>query len=135
MIKHMLHECCGPDGKPDPDKMTAFMERQHRSNIFDVIGWGLFFIWVGVAWLMKIDLGWVMMGIGVLTLAVQLARAAFHVHVDGFWIVVGLAFIASAFWELWSLAVPLAPFALIALGIGLLVWYCTKTLTHRKRMF
>ncbi len=58
-----------------------------------------------------------------------------HTKVDLFWIVVAMALVAGGFWELWEVAIPLAPVILILAGIGLLVWYCTKTLNHRKRMF
>jgi hypothetical protein len=57
------------------------------------------------------------------------------VHVEAFWVIAAIAFIVGGFWELWEVAIPLAPVALIGIGIALLVWYCTKTLTHRKRMF
>ena len=63
MMKQMMHSCCGPDGKPDFDKMAAFVEQQDRSSVFDVIGWALFFIWVGFAWLMGIGLGYGLLGV------------------------------------------------------------------------
>ena len=40
MMKRMMHRCCGPDGRPDFDKMTEFMEQEDRSSLFDAIGWG-----------------------------------------------------------------------------------------------
>jgi hypothetical protein len=135
MMKQMMHYCCGPDGKPDFDKMTAFMEQHDRSNIFDVIGWAFFFIWVGLAWLLGVGLGWGLIGVGFLTLGVQLMRYWFNVAIESFWIVVGFAFVVAGFWELWSIAVPLAPVVMIGVGIGLLVWYFTRLLRGRKRMF
>ena len=45
------------------------------------------------------------------------------------------AFIAAGFWELWNVAIPLAPVVLIMVGIGLLLWYFTRKLNGRKRMF
>jgi CHASE2 domain-containing sensor protein len=46
-----------------------------------------------------------------------------------------MAFIAGGFWELWSVAIPLAPVVMILLGIGLLLWYFTRKLNGRKQMF
>ena len=122
MMKQMMHTCCGPDGKPDLDKMKSYMERHDRSGIFDTIGWSLFFIWVGVAWLMNLGLGYGLLGVGILALAMQGARYLYDVRVEGFWLFVGFAFVLGGFWELWSVSIPLAPLVLIAVGIALLIW-------------
>ncbi len=135
MMKRMMHVSFGPDGKPAFDKMKAFMGQENRSSLFDVIGWALFFIWVGFAWLMGFSLGAGLLGIGILTLGMQGIRYFNHVKVEGFWLVVGLAFVVGGFWELWSVAIPLAPVVLIGLGIGLLAWHFTRNLEGRKRMF
>ena len=135
MMKHTMHDWLGPDGKPDVHKMIDFIEHQDRSNLLDVVGWALFFIWAGVAWLMGVSLGWVIIGTGILLLGLQVARGLFRARIDVFWIVVAMAFVIGGFWELWEVAIPLAPIILIAVGIGLLIWYCTKTLRHRNRMF
>ncbi len=42
MMKQMMEKCCGPDGRPDFDKMSEFMEQQDRASVFDAIGWALF---------------------------------------------------------------------------------------------
>jgi hypothetical protein len=112
MMKHAMHDWLGPDGKPDVHKMLEFIEHQDRSGL----GWGI-------------------IGTGILILGLQGLRLLFHVKVDPFWIVVSIAFVIGGFWELWEIAIPLAPLILIAAGIGLLIWYCTKTLNRRKRMF
>jgi hypothetical protein len=115
--------------------MLEFIEHQDRSHLLDVVGWAVFCIWVGVAWLLEVGLGWGIIGTGILILGLQGLRLLFHVKVDPFWIVVSIAFVIGGFWELWEIAIPLAPLILIAAGIGLLIWYCTKTLNRRKRMF
>lgn len=132
-MKRMVHYCCGPDGKPDFDKMKAFMRQEDRSSLFEVVGWALFFIWVGFAWLMGFSLGVGLLGVGILTLGMQGIRYLNHVKVQGFWLVVGLAFVVGGFWELWSVAIPLAPVVLIGLGIGMLVWDFTRkeNVTHK----
>lgn len=122
MMNEMRHACCGPDGKPDFRKMTHFMKQQDRSSLFDSIGWALFFIWVGTAWLLELGLGFGLLGVGALVLLMQAARALYHVKVEGFWVIVGIAFVVGGFWELWAVAIPLAPVVLIVVGVALLIW-------------
>ena len=84
---------------------------------------------------MGYGLGWGLLGVGILTIGLQVLRFLFHARVEGFWLIVGMAFVAGGFWELWRIEMPLAPVVLIMLGIGLLLWYFTHKLTGRKRMF
>jgi hypothetical protein len=134
-MRHAMHDWLGPDGRPDVHRMLKFIEQEDRSHLLDVIGWAIFCIWVGVAWLLEFSLGWGIVGTGILLLCMQALRALFHAKVDLFWIVVAVALVIGGLWELWEVAIPLAPVILILAGIGLLVWYCTKTLNQRKRMF
>ncbi len=126
-MRRMMQNCCGPDGRPDFDKMSEFMEQQDRASVFDAIGWALFFIWVGVAWLMAVGLGYGLLGVGILTLGMQGARRLFDVRVEGFWVIVGAGFIVASFWELWNINTPLAPIVLITVGIALLYWRVVRT--------
>ena len=64
MMKHAMHDWLGPDGKPDVHKMVDFIEHQDRSHLLDVVGWAIFCIWVGVAWLLELGLGWAIIGTG-----------------------------------------------------------------------
>lgn len=122
MTRSMMRSCYGPDGRPDERRMVAFMERQDRSSLLDAIGWGLFFIWAGLCWLLGIGLGWGLIGVGVLSLSIQAVRALADLGVDGYWLFVGSALILGGFWELWHVEIPLAPLVLIITGIALMVW-------------
>ena len=119
------------------EKVHSRESREQRDLMkrITTIGWGLFFIWVGFAWLMGYGLGWGLLGVGILTIAVQALRYLFHVKVEGFWLIVGMAFFAAGFWELWSLEIPLAPVLLILLGIGLLLRYFMHKLSGRESIF
>ena len=121
MMRRVMEYSYGTDGRPDLDSMTALLGQQDRSSPFGVIAWSLFFIWVGFAWLMSFSLGWVLLGVGVLLLAIQGARRFYDVKVDGFWILVGAAFLLGATLELLGVQMPLLPVVLIAAGIGQLV--------------
>jgi hypothetical protein len=122
MMNQMMRKCCGPDGRPDFDKISDLMAQHDRASLFDAIGWALFFIWIGVAWLLEVGFGYGLLGVGILTLSMQAARRLFDVRVEGFWVVLGIGFVIGGFWELWNVDIPLAPIILIAVGVAMLYW-------------
>ena len=87
----------------------------------DAAGWGLFFIWVGIALLMEFSWGVGLIGVSVITLGGQAARKFFGLALQGFWIVCGLFFLAGGIWELYKVEVSLVPILLIVAGGALLV--------------
>jgi hypothetical protein len=95
----------------------------------DAAGWGLFFIWIGIALLANIGWGLGLLGVGIITLGVQAARKYFALTLEGFWVVVGLLFVLGGIWELLSVQVGLVPILLIVVGAVLLV----SALTGRPR--
>jgi hypothetical protein len=114
--------CCGPDGRPDFGKMTDFMERHERGSRFDAIGWALFFVWVGVAWLFGFSLGAGLLGVAVITLVMQGIRRIYGVPIEWFWVLVGLGFAVAGLWQWIDIQKPLAPFVFIVIGIAVLLW-------------
>lgn len=121
MMRRVMDYSYETDGRPDINKTTTFMGQKDRLVSFSVVSWSLFCIWVGFAWLMGFSLGWILLGVGVLMLAMQGARRVSRVKADGFWIIVGIALLMGGLWELWGAAIPLLPVLLIAAGIGQLV--------------
>ncbi|MDJ0759840.1 MAG: hypothetical protein QNJ19_10600 [Woeseiaceae bacterium] len=122
MTQNMTKWCCGPDGTPDFNKMTEFMERHDRTSKYDAAGWALFFIWVGVAWLAGFSLGVGLLGVAAITLGMQAIRKASGVPVEGFWVLVGIGFAVAGLWQGLDVQLPLAPFVLIGAGIALFLW-------------
>ncbi len=122
MTRNMMKRCCGPDGTPDFDKMTEFMERHDRTSKYDATGWALFFIWVGIAWLADFSLGVGLLGVAAITLGMQAIRKASGVTVDGFWVLVGIGFAVAGLWQWLDIQLPLAPIVLIGVGVALLFW-------------
>lgn len=120
MFEQMTDQCCGADGKPDFEKMKRFMHRHDQASQLDAVGWGLFFIWVGVAWFADLGLGISLLGIAVITLGVQLLRRLLRYDVERFWVVVGLLFALGGAWELMAIERPLVPVLLIVAGIIIL---------------
>lgn len=122
MMQDMMNRCCGPDGRPDFRKMTAYMHRHDRGSRFEAAGWALFFIWVGIAWLAEVSLAVGLLGVAAITLGMQGLRKISGVRVEGFWLLVGLGFAVAGSWQWFDVGKPLAPIVLIAVGIALLAW-------------
>ena len=113
--------CCGPDGKPDLDKMRAVLRDQDKANRLATTGWALFFIWVGIAWAADLGTGIGLLGVGLIMLGVQLVRKLMGVAVEGFWLAIGILFVLGAVWDLLAIEQPFVPILLIVIGVILLV--------------
>ena len=110
--------------KPDEDKTTDVGQKttgtRNLADKLPAIGWSLFFIWIGIALLMKLDASIGLLGVGVITLAVQVVRKYLNLKLEGFWVVIGLLFVVGGLWELFEPNLPLVPILLIAAGSALL---------------
>ncbi len=82
-------------------------------------GWGLLFIWIGIAMLLKLSTGSILLGIGAITLLVQVARKYLNLRIELFNVVMGLLFMIGGFWENYKPELPLIPVFLIVVGTGL----------------
>lgn len=87
----------------------------------EALGWGLFFIWVGTAWLSGASSGVALLGVGVITLGVQGLRKQSGLRIEGFWVVVGSLFLLGGLWSVFDIRFELVPLLLIAGGILLLL--------------
>jgi hypothetical protein len=85
------------------------------------VGWSLFFIWIGIALLMKIDAGIGLLGVGIITLGMQGVRKYFSLKLEGFWVVVGLLFVIGGLWDVFEAKISLVPILLILGGLALLL--------------
>ena len=85
------------------------------------IGWGAFFVWIGLVMLLKFGSGIAALGIGVITLGIQLARRYFDLKLEGFWVVVGALFLLSGLWQLFEAGLPLVPLLLIVAGLAVVL--------------
>lgn len=122
MLHEMMKDCCSAGGQPEIGKMKEFMEHHDRGARLDTIGWSLFFIWVGIAWIADVGLGIGLLGVALITLGMQLARMMQGLRLEVFWVVVGAAFGIGGLWEFFEVQTPLAPLVLIVAGIALLAW-------------
>lgn len=96
-------------------------DRYVLANKLDSIGWGLFFIWVGIAMFGNLDWGTGLLGVGIVTIGGQALRKYFGLRIEAFWIVVGIFFALGGVWEIFNVQFGILPFLCIAGGITLLV--------------
>ncbi len=80
------------------------------------IGWSLFFIWIGITMLLKINPDIGLFGIGVITLGMQWVRKNFGLKTEGFWIAVGVLFFIGSLWGVLDIGISLVPLLIIVAG-------------------
>jgi hypothetical protein len=85
------------------------------------VGWGLFFIWVGIALVMDVGFGVGLLGVGIITLGGQAARHVFNLKLESFWVIVGLCFVLGGLRELFEPRLPLGPTLLILAGVAVIL--------------
>ena len=96
-------------------------EKRNLSAKMDAVGWGLFFIWIGIAFLLNVGIGIGLLGIGLITLGVQVARKNYNLELEKFWIVVGVLFVVGGLWELFNVKLPLVPLLFIVAGVAIVI--------------
>ncbi len=87
----------------------------------DAAGWGLFFIWVGIALVAHVGWGAGRLGVGIIILGAQLTRNYFGLKLEGFWVVAGSFFVLGGVWKLFNVPYDLMPILCIVAGVFLLV--------------
>lgn len=80
-----MAECENRDSAPDERVSTQ------RLN---AVGWGCFLIWVGISFLANLSWAVVLIGIGTIIVAGQLARYFFRLPVERSWLVIGILLLA-----------------------------------------
>ena len=100
---------------------TAMVARRITVQKLDAIGWGLFFIWIGIALLANLGWGIGLLGVGILIFGGQMARKYLALRFETFWALVGALFVIGGVWELLSVRVSLIPILCIVAGVALLV--------------
>ncbi len=109
--------------RPEEDTLAAADIEAQRdlANRIDTVSWALLFIWVGIAFLLKVGWPTGLIGVGILFAGEQIVRLVIKVKVEWFWGLVGLAFIAGGIWHLTESDVPFVPILLILAGVVLLL--------------
>lgn len=84
-------------------------------------GWGLVFLWIGLAMLAGLSSGIGLLGIGVIILGLQLVRKYIDLGMEGFWVIIGLMFTFGGLGSLYEKDVPVLATVLVLAGLLLLV--------------
>jgi hypothetical protein len=95
-------------------------EKRELAGRIEAAGWGVFFVWVGLAWLADVGWGVGLIGAGLITLAAQAWRSRSAVKVDRFAATLGVLFVIVGVWNLFALRVDVVPLLFIAAGVGIL---------------
>lgn len=103
-----------------PEHNAGNVNEADLSRKLDAIGWALFLIWVGIAFIANVGWGWGLFGVAAIILGEAAIRWAKHLKVGGFWIAVGSMFVVGALWEWFGVPWPLAPILIVACGLALL---------------
>jgi ABC-type uncharacterized transport system permease subunit len=104
----------------DQDQEAKAAEQSALANKLGGAGWALFVIWIGVALLLNVGTGVTLLGIGAITLGMQLVRRSQALSLEVFWVVVGALFLLAGLWALSGTELPLLPILLIVAGaVGL----------------
>jgi hypothetical protein len=82
----------------------------------DSIGWGLFFIWIGVALFLGFQLQTSLVGIGVIILGMQIVRKYFKFKFEMFYVIAGICLIIFNLLKISDINIPIIPIALIVIG-------------------
>jgi hypothetical protein len=107
--------------QPTPFEDEEAARRRELSQRLSTIGWALFFIWVGVSFLANFNIGIGLLGVGIITLAMQVVRMTSQLKIEWFWFTVGLLFLLGGIWELSEPDLPLISILLIVAGVVLLI--------------
>lgn len=101
---------------------------QALTRMLDTVGWGVFFIWIGIAFLANAGWGASLLGVGVILLGAQGARAYFSLTVNRFGLMLGIFLVASGVFRLLDIQLdktPIpawaVPILFIVLGVAILV--------------
>lgn len=92
----------------------------HKAKTLDAAGWGLLLVWLGITTLFAFNWPVFLIGLGVLVLGMQAVRSSWRLQVEGFWIILGIVFIAAGVAESFGTSFPLVPAALILFGLATL---------------
>jgi len=119
---------------PEEKKNNDELKTDSKSSLnhkLAAVGWSLFFIWVGIALLLKVNSGVGLLGVGIITLGMQAARSYFNLKIERFWIVIGLLFVIGGLWDLFQPKLPLVPIMIIVAGI--ILFYSALRKKHSKK--
>ncbi len=87
-----------------PNASSKDMER-----LFDSAGWGLFFLWIGIAVLAQMGWGVGILGFGLISLGMQIARVYSNLPVNRFGLILALCFVVTGALQVFNIQIGKTP--------------------------
>ncbi len=100
------------------------------SRQLDSASWGLFFVWLGIAWFGNLGWYWGMVGVGVIFLGEAAIRGARDLKISGMSVLFGTLFLVGGIWGLTSQPWALLPTLFVLFGIAM-VWRAAASFMRR----
>jgi hypothetical protein len=99
---------------------------QHQGRV-GAIGWGLLFLWLGIALLANLGMGIGLIGSGIIVFGAQAARRfIFDLPFEATPLIIGVALVLGGFGKLVNGQVDLVPLVSLAAGAAILVHALTR---------
>ena len=121
-----------PNGNTERRENQETNESELLARKLTGVGWGLFFIWIGIVFLADAPLGIGLLGVGIITLGMQVARKVFNLAFEAGWLVVGGLFVLGGLIQLFNIQVRLVPVLLIVAGVVVLITTLTRKHTRHN---
>ncbi len=99
----------------DVDRNRIVGSRGALAARLDAVAWGIFLIWVGIAFLADVGWGVGLLGVGLITLGAQAVRKSYGFPLEWFWLTTGTVFAVWGAWELLRSQLGEAPISLLPL--------------------
>lgn len=99
----------------------SLTNKQVLHKKLDAAGWGLFFIWIGIALIAHIGWGTALLGVGIIILGAQAARKYCDLKWEGFWVAFGFFFVVSGICNFFNVHLGFFLILCFVVGIALLV--------------
>lgn len=107
-------------------------ERRKKARKVTAVGWGAFFIWLGFVLMAGGGSGAILIGVGVISLCVQVARKYAGLESEGFWIIVAILFVVVGVWEIFQVQLPLMAIMLVVIGAAVILTALREKSDTRK---
>ena len=103
--------------KPLLDAQAA----RHLSRQLESAAWGLFFLWMGIAWFSGIGWYWGMVGVGVIFLGEAIIQFHRNLSVSPMAVLFGLLFFTGGLWGISTAPFALLPVLFVLFGIAMVI--------------
>jgi hypothetical protein len=113
-----------PPTAPEQQHLKPLLDAEasrHLSRQLEGVAWGLFFLWMGVAWFSGIGWYWGMIGVGVIFLSEAIIQGVRNLRISPLAVLFGLLFLTGGIWGVASQPFALLPVLFVLFGVAMVV--------------